>query len=204
MGRFDEAIAAFRSSRELDSGEANYTLDLADALTARGQSRVAAGDLLGGRTDLEEARSMRPAFAEYKNNVVDVRLRLGQQWIARGALKTALIELDSARFALPAESDELKRRLAGLYSQLGSRYASRGDNQTAAGTLQKAYDLNGSSNNKRALGSARNTYGLDLMGEQNYADAVTQFQKAVDLFPDNAEYAANLAAAQNALNPPSS
>jgi Flp pilus assembly protein TadD len=42
------------------------------------------------------------------------------------------------------------------------------------------------------------------MGEQNYADAVTQFQKAVDLFPDNAEYAANLAAAQNALNPPSS
>lgn len=202
MERFDEAIAAFRSARSLDSTEAQYTLDLADALTARGQSRVATGDLLGARGDLEEARSMRPSFAEYKNNIVDVRLRLGQQWISRGALRTALTELDEAKFRLPSDSDELKRRLAGLYAQLGNRYTSRGDHQTAAGTLQKAYDLNGSSFNKRSLGASRNTYGLELMAEEDYANAVVQFQAAVDLFPENAEYAANLAAAQNALNPP--
>lgn len=202
MERFDEAITEFKLARDLEPIETTYLLDLANAFVARGKSRVAGGDLLGGKSDFLEARAIRPVNDEINRNVVDVRIRLARQWLVRGALTSALGELNSARVRLPSDSADLKKRLAGLYYSLGNRFTSQDDNVTAASTLQQAYDLDASQTHKTVLGAARNTLGLQYLDEERYQDAIDEFQKAVDLFPNIQEYQDNLDQAKALLNPP--
>lgn len=203
MERFDEAITEFKLARDLEPIQTAYLLDLANAFVARGKSRVADGDLLGGKSDFLEARAIRPVNDDINRNVADVRIRLARQWLVRGALTSALGELNSARVRLPSDSDDLKKRLAGLYYSLGNRFTSQDDNITAASTLQQAYDLDASLTHKTALGAARNTLGLQYLDEENYSKAVDEFQKAVDLFPNIQEYQDNLDQAKALLDPPS-
>ncbi len=192
MERFDEALAEFRKARDLEPIEQVYIRDLAGAFVARGEARVASGDLLGGKADYLEARALQPVDDDINRKVADTRIKLGRQWMIRGALSSALGELNSARATLPSGSDDLEQTLAGLYYSLGNRFTSENDSLTAANTLQKAYDLDDSLTHRTALGAARNTLGLEYLADEDYSKAVDEFQKAVDLFPNIQEYQDNL------------
>lgn len=204
MGRLDEAITAYRTARDLNPTDGTYIKDLANAYADRGRLRLDRGDALGAKRDYEVARTLRPFSDDINRGLGESHMELGRVWLRRGALSSALGELNAARLVLPTGSQNLERTLAGLYFSLANRFTGQNDLQTAASTMQKAYDLNKNLTHKTELAKTRNALGLKYIDDGDYNNAIIQFQAAVDLFGNNQEYADNLQLALDLKNPPDS
>jgi tetratricopeptide (TPR) repeat protein len=132
----------------------------ADAWLGRGLSRVALGDLEGGRLDIQQARELGPAQPAPLVALADLDAR-------RGALDAAM---QRYRAALALASDD-----AVTWVKLGNALARRREYAQARESFERAIEL------QPALAAAHNGLGAALMGQGLRSDAEKAFTTAAEL-----------------------
>lgn len=191
-GAFADAIDDYRTAQVLDTTGATFSDALAGAHAQRGRDFRSRGQLEEAQADLREAAALDYFNLDLKREMSQVSLDLGYQRMNFGALNLALGAFSDARVALPGDDPALQNSVAAGYFALGGRFTQAGDLETAAMVHQTAFDLNSTSEHRLGLAGARVALGGWFGGLNRWSDAVTEYEKAVELYPDNATYLALL------------
>jgi len=205
-GRLSEAEASFNRALELSDGdplfETGLKADFADIHSQAGREALARGDVSAARRHFEKAIRLNRDDTR-RNDLADLEMSVGERALRANHLRGALRAFGKAMANLPVfDTEKRSERLIRLYEKLAGRFADNGDLERVVSARNGAYLLDpGNEERKRGLADAHDAYGLSLFEQGKYREAVRAFKQALKLFSGDENYAAHLAAAQQAMKP---
>jgi tetratricopeptide (TPR) repeat protein len=203
-GRLDDAARAFNRALELSEDDivfqSQVKKDFADVYSRLGRESLEAGH------EDEALAAFRKASGvvgddERRKDLSDLQFKRGQRLNRQGLDQLALKALNESRANIPI-ADRKKRgdELIKEFEKLAQDFHQNGDLKNAVSARAGAYNLDAKNTvRKRALADSHNDYGLELLGQSKYLEAIRQFKAATKLFGDDTNYAANLSLAQSHL-----
>ena len=181
-GRLDEAIASFRTARELQPDAADLALALADALVRAGQAEAA-------------QQQAEQAIALAQKDAATLALGAAYEVAARVAL--ARQDSDAARkYATAAEEADPATPIAPFVE--GRLFYGEGQYEQAAARFQDAVAALG--DDGRQIADLHLFLGESLAHLDRYAEAETHYREELRAFPRNLQAYASLALLYRASN----
>lgn len=179
---FEKYAGRDASARLIASAGTRVIIDPGD-FYSKGEANYRAGKYAAAVKDLTQAVKLSPDWD-------DPHYVLALALTEVGRLKEAIAEFKQV--VNLAIKDEPK--ILALYN-MGNAYADLGHYEEAIEAYQQAIKLNANSSNPRPLSKPHNNLGLAYAASNRIADAVTEFNQAVQLKPDYAEAHFNLGVA---------
>ena len=170
-------------------------LDLYRAGRTLEQRHEQSGDEVGDELSAYEAAlELDPDNATYRNALAGVYALQGDQYLAEGDYKNAAASYASA-YETDDDTRDYRDSAIAAYIAWGDERSDLRDHTQAIKAYSLAYELNEDDDEvKFKLAEAYNTRGLFYrqLGDDYFEDAADDFQEALDLFPNNEDYLANL------------
>ena len=202
-GELSSAEHYFEEARALDPTNEDIKFGMAAVLVSRAKDYVAQGLSVKARSSLGRATSLLGSDESLDTEIATAYYRLGLRSKNEDMNNLAILDFERA-YARDPDIAGLKRNLANMYYERAMGVINDEEHETMQDLgmsefesviedLQGAFDLYGTrSDYREALGNALNEFGLKLMNTyEKYERAVEILGRAKELYPDNAEYAAN-------------
>ncbi len=160
------------------------------------RQNLAAGKPVGAEAGaFQTAFEIDPQNALYRQRLADVRVRQGAEQTAAGKFKEAAGSYRAA-YDLYRNNTTYRSQAVTAYRAWGDDAAAHYQYDDAILAFDKAYQLDTSDGlSKNKLAGAFNTRGLMYRAVGDLGKARDDFRAALNLFPDNTEYQANLTSA---------
>ena len=186
------------SDDDEDDPYADLRADLANAFYSAGRTlesrRIAAGDEVGDElTAFKSAYELDRENLTYQRKLAETQKTLGDQYMADGEYQKAG---NAYKYAYEVYDDDETNLTAAInaFMAWGDERTAAYDHGQAIAAYQAAYDLDTDNETaKFSLAEAFNRRGLFYrsLGRDFYSDAASDFQSAIDLYPDNDDYLNN-------------